>query len=190
MKKRYRKGKDISGQVFGRLVALERIGSYKHGGALWSCWCSCGNYLDVPASRIINGNTKSCGCLASECHSKTMSKLFYIHGLAHSKAAQLHYAAKGRAKRSGIPFDITIEHVNELLSTVKYCPICQTKLESHTLLAKSNSASLDKFIPKNGYTKDNVSILCFRCNSIKRDATIEDLKQILAWMQVRKSEMT
>jgi hypothetical protein len=63
MKNRY---KDLTGQKFGRLKVLEFIGKDKHKRALWKCECECGNIKVVASPNLINGYTKSCGCLFGE----------------------------------------------------------------------------------------------------------------------------
>ena len=57
--------KDISGQRFGMLqvVKLDHINNQI---TYWLCKCDCGNNTVVAKSNLLNGNTKSCGCLASE----------------------------------------------------------------------------------------------------------------------------
>lgn len=57
---------DITGQRFGRLVAIERIGTDKHRRAIWLCRCDCGNTATVVGSELRRGRTKSCGCLGHE----------------------------------------------------------------------------------------------------------------------------
>lgn len=57
---------DITGQRFGRLTAIEYIGSNKGQGAIWRCKCDCGNEVDVKRNCLITGGTKSCGCLNRE----------------------------------------------------------------------------------------------------------------------------
>lgn len=56
--------KDLSNQKFGKLTPLYTIGKYK-SFYIWHCICECGNYADVVSANLINGNTKSCGCLKS-----------------------------------------------------------------------------------------------------------------------------
>lgn len=55
---------DHTGQRFGRLLALERIG----GGAItkYLCRCDCGNFTEVRTDNLAAGKTRSCGCLKSE----------------------------------------------------------------------------------------------------------------------------
>lgn len=54
---------DITGQRFGRLTAIEYIGSNKGQGAIWRCKCDCGNEVNVKKNCLTTGGTKSCGCL-------------------------------------------------------------------------------------------------------------------------------
>jgi len=60
------KFKDITGQVFGRLTAVEYNGNNKHRQAVWLCKCECGNEITTEASSLKSGKTKSCGCLNRE----------------------------------------------------------------------------------------------------------------------------
>ncbi len=56
--------KDITGQRFGRLVAVECLEERtKYGGCLWRCRCDCGGEKIVPLHYLRQGSTKSCGCL-------------------------------------------------------------------------------------------------------------------------------
>ena len=65
---RFNKGrfKDISGQRFGYLIAVEPVGQIKRGDIVWKCQCKCGNTIDLPATRLLLGNTQSCGCKYKE----------------------------------------------------------------------------------------------------------------------------
>ena len=60
--------RDVSGQRFGRLVAMERAKDNPHrpGVVVWDCLCDCGKHCLVPLSSLTSGNTRSCGCLRSE----------------------------------------------------------------------------------------------------------------------------
>lgn len=63
---------DITGQKFGRLVAIERHGRAKNGNALWLCQCCCGNTTIVESYGLRHGTTRSCGCLRSETSSQAI----------------------------------------------------------------------------------------------------------------------
>ena len=62
---RFRKGKakDIAGLRFGNLTALESTGKSDRNDYVWRCRCACGREVEVPATRLLTGNTSSCGCL-------------------------------------------------------------------------------------------------------------------------------
>ena len=53
--------KDLTGQTFGYLIALEIVGKYASYN-LWRCKCKCGNYVNVSSGDLLNGHTTSCGC--------------------------------------------------------------------------------------------------------------------------------
>lgn len=55
--------KDIGGQRFGRLTALQPTGTKRHGQHVWICRCDCGGYKSVPIGSLqAAAGTKSCGC--------------------------------------------------------------------------------------------------------------------------------
>lgn len=57
--------KDLTGQRFGRLVAVEATEMRGQGGAtIWRCRCDCGREAMVSSSQLLKGARKSCGCLS------------------------------------------------------------------------------------------------------------------------------
>ena len=58
------KAEDITGQRFGRLTVMKRVGTADRK-AIWRCRCDCGKKTDVRSSDLKSGNTKSCGCLGN-----------------------------------------------------------------------------------------------------------------------------
>jgi len=59
----------IAGLKYGRLTAIKDVGRGIHG-RIWLCWCDCGGEARVPASRLVAGHTRSCGCLGIEASKK------------------------------------------------------------------------------------------------------------------------
>lgn len=51
---------DLTGRKFGRLTAMERVGSNKNKRAVWLCKCDCGKTVTVDSYSLKSGNTKSC----------------------------------------------------------------------------------------------------------------------------------
>lgn len=77
-----RKGtpRDLTGQTFGRLTALEPVNKTKSGNYIWNCSCSCGNLHSAASSALVEGTTKSCGCYAKEISGKAS----LTHGMSRT----------------------------------------------------------------------------------------------------------
>ena len=57
---------DLTGQIFGRLTVISFAGIEKNGDACWECLCECGSTKTVKGGHLMDGSTKSCGCLNRE----------------------------------------------------------------------------------------------------------------------------
>lgn len=57
---------DLTGQRFGRLVALRVWKYHPTKGLRWLCQCDCGEKTLVASESLRKGKTRSCGCLRSE----------------------------------------------------------------------------------------------------------------------------
>jgi len=77
--------KDLTGQRFGWLTAIERSGKDKWGNVLWKCRCDCGNEKIVRGANLIAGAVVSCGCakeLSGVTHGGSKTRLYRIwHGI-------------------------------------------------------------------------------------------------------------
>lgn len=61
------KFKNLKGERFGRLIAIDYVGKNKSKNSMWVCKCDCGNITKpIINSSLIKGRTKSCGCLEKE----------------------------------------------------------------------------------------------------------------------------
>lgn len=62
--------KNLTGKKFGKLTVIKRTDSRTipsgQTKTMWKCRCDCGKEVNVLASNLIRGNTKSCGCSSSE----------------------------------------------------------------------------------------------------------------------------
>jgi len=57
------RAKDIAGMTFGYLKAISPTDKRNRGDIIWICECKCGRTVELPATRLITGNTLSCGCI-------------------------------------------------------------------------------------------------------------------------------
>ena len=69
------RAKDLRGETFGYLTALEPTEKRFHGGVVWKCQCKCGRICEVPYNNLVTGNTRSCGCKKRE---KSQPPLHYV----------------------------------------------------------------------------------------------------------------
>ena len=76
--------KDITNQKFGKLTALHQ--TKKIGKTyLWLCKCDCGNFCEKELQYLINGDTKSCGCLSKSYGEETIEKLLKENNIPFEK---------------------------------------------------------------------------------------------------------
>lgn len=76
--------KDLSGRKFGRLTVI-KYSHTENRQIKWECLCSCGKVKNVCACNLLNGSSKSCGCLNRELtkerstiHGKSRSRIYRI----------------------------------------------------------------------------------------------------------------
>jgi len=89
--------------------------------------------------------------------------------------------ARERAKLKQLDFNIDREYVRSLVVT--HCPILGIPLEwslhrGNGITTTAGSPSLDRIDPAKGYVKGNVWIISYRANTIKNNATHEELKLV------------
>lgn len=82
-------------------------------------------------------------------------------------------SVKSRAKKFNIPFNVTEQD----FEIPEYCPILGLKLKEVQIGKLSrNSPSMDKIIPELGYIRGNVRVISHLANTMKQDASLEELK--------------
>lgn len=87
------------------------------------------------------------------------------------KARNLLHSCKLRSQSSNIPFELDIKWVIERLEK-GICELSGLKFSDENPTKATISPytpSIDKVIPKDGYTKDNSRMICFIINQAKRD---------------------
>lgn len=89
------------------------------------------------------------------------------------------WQAKLRARKQGLFFDLKLGDV----IIPEYCPVLGIKLAKGVAKWAPTSPSLDRIIPKFGYTKDNVRVISWRANCLKRDGTAEEFERIAAYIR-------
>ena len=89
------------------------------------------------------------------------------------------YDARKRAKRKGLEFNLEFSD----LVIPDICPVLNLPLKVAEGKRNNNSPSLDRVDNTKGYTKDNVKVISLRANTLKNDASIEELESIVKYMK-------
>lgn len=91
--------------------------------------------------------------------------------------------ARKRALTKGFPFSLKKSD----LAIPENCQCCGVKMESRVGPTKhgpwSKSPSLDRIENDKGYVLSNVAFICWRCNTLKSNATLEELRRIVSYME-------
>jgi hypothetical protein len=186
---------NLENQQFGRLAVLSRAESRitKGGNVLtrWLCLCSCGAEKVILTSSLLQGKTRSCGCLHKET-SRQSGLLNRKHG-GYSKNTstddQIKHQAlvniRERSRRHGYESDLTVEDLPVLTNV---CPVLGTRYQKGTLKNKDASPSVDRKNPNLPYLKkyaDNLVFISHKANRLKSNATVEDLEKIINYIRGR-----
>lgn len=75
---------DLTGQRFGRLVAIEKERTVG-GRAFWKCKCDCGEEKTVSSNHLRMGTVQSCGCLNAELCRERIAKINTTHGKSNTR---------------------------------------------------------------------------------------------------------
>lgn len=98
---------------------------------------------------------------------------------------RLWSGAKCRAKQNGRPF--AIKRTDIVIPA--HCPILGIKLEFGKGKCCDASPSLDAIIPEKGYVPGNIAVISHRANTIKTNATVEEIRKVADWLEkVTQSE--
>lgn len=130
------------------------------------------------AGRAKDGLTSWC----RDCNSYSARQSW--HGKPPER--QILAAAKARADRHGLPFDITEAD----LAIPAQCPVLGIPLgKGPEGRAHAGSPSVDRIIPERGYVRDNVRVISFRANTIKNDASLAELEAVTEYLRRELAEM-
>ena len=90
--------------------------------------------------------------------------------------------AKSRAKQKGVPFDIDAQYLISILAPT--CPVFGTPFKlifaGHL---SAESPTLDRLIPPKGYVRGNIAVISHKANSIKQNATWQEIQQVVDWLK-------
>ena len=172
------KGLSYVGQTYGRLTILEQYSDKKN--VFFKCKCECGNIKDKVRKDYIIGpkaEVTSCGCRLKELHQERREK-----GI--NEISAMWSRAKYRAKQKGLEFTIEQDDI----TIPETCPLLGIPLICHRGKGsqQGNSPSLDRIDPTKGYIKGNVWVISNRANTLKNDASLQELELLVENLKALK----
>ena len=153
------KVKNLKGERFGKLTAIEFVGIGNRHYAMWRCTCDCGNECITSADVLTRKTNHSCGCLAKE-HLKEMSKNNITHGMTGSRLLGCY-----KAMLKDFPAEYGYLLSSAALSA---CPkntvIADIVIENIVHRKSYRKISKERYIPMNpkdfyGYRRKTVAVL-------------------------------
>jgi hypothetical protein len=180
------------GQRHGKLVVIgeaERYRTYKTNGKVKSvlrrfiCKCDCGSVVTVYANNL-RGTNRGCGCGRVKHGLEIDWKTGYNKKLHREHPYYtLWKRARDRARNKNLEFNLSIEYVKSIM--VNVCPVFGYYLVAADCKSADTSPSLDRIDSSLGYVEGNVWVISTRANRIKSDATLEELKLLVATLEAK-----
>jgi hypothetical protein len=118
-------------------------------------------------------NTASVGATRSRRNAKDPKKYW---------ARSTFQNARKRAAAKNIPFELTQEDIYQLAGT--HCPVFGTAFDfigNGRIVPQS--PSLDRIVPSLGYVTGNVAVISNKANTIKQNATADEIQQVADWLR-------
>lgn len=165
---------DLVGKKFGRLLVVSFNSISNTRNSIWNCKCECGKEKILSSVRLINGNTKSCGCLRSEIQKEKCKNRALPRGLAALNRVFYHY--RRSASKRNLEWKLSKNLLKLLIfSNCFYCGQEPNNEKSYN--KKQNGViirnGIDRIDSKIGYTQDNCVPCCKMCNLMKLNYTQE-----------------
>jgi hypothetical protein len=101
---------------------------------------------------------------------KSMKRVYEKQKTTNPKIRMLQNAS-ARARRFNLPYNLT---ANDIFIP-QTCPILGIPLDKRN---RDHAPSLDRIVPSRGYVNGNVQVISCRANTIKNNATPEELRKI------------
>lgn len=161
---------DILGQKFNKLTVLNRIEEQGVKNTRYNCVCECGKRSIVRGTHLRTGRVQSCGCI-------TIARL-KAKALPEGESAFHKVLAeyKKRANRKNIAWSLDDMEVKTMMQS--FCTYCG---EQPNRIARTKSSSfvyngLDRIDNAKGYTPENTTTACWRCNAAKNNMSLAEFQ--------------
>lgn len=158
---------DLTGKRFGRYTVTHRGKDTSYGEVRWCCVCDCGEHRLVQSLSLVNGSSKSCGCLMRELVKERMRGP-KVHFTSISKKLSSRLA---NYKTRAVDFDEEFG-----FSDAEFFDFCQKDCFYCGRSAEHFSPpinGIDRVNNAMGYSKENCVPCCSQCNIAKNKHSAE-----------------
>lgn len=115
---------------------------------------------------------------AADKYKKNKSKVKVTDKSANRARLLMLRRAKQRAMTKGLPFNLEIDDI----VIPENCPVFGFPLKTDNSKVRKDSASLDRVVPELGYVKGNIMVVSALANTMKTNATEEELVIFAQWV--------
>ena len=171
------------------LSIFSKDSSRKNGYKNWCLSCVRKRGKKYRSKNKIKINKKS---KDNYSNNKEKIKIYYINRMINDpityRAEAIHHGMKASNRKRGTEFDenyFSISNIRKLISEITHCPCCKVIFIFESLLTNQknmNAPSADRKNNNEGYIKDNVIFICWGCNKLKRDSSVEEIEKVVEWL--------
>lgn len=159
--------KNLLGKKFSRLLVTKEIPERTADRKVrWRCLCDCGKTTSVEGKKLLNGNTRSCGCLRIEMQEAKRC-------LEPWKVELSRFKTEARCRGHNCVFS-PAEFGVLITQSCHYCGTAPVRTPRSALMRTQRFLihGIDRVDSSKGYTLDNSVTCCTRCNHAKLDAPV------------------
>lgn len=159
--------KDITGQRFGKLVAIRESGRGTYNETMWECQCECGKRCIAKGTRMRRGATRSCGCYRRDI---AKGRNILPPGVAALNQHWGRYQIGARVRQ--LSFSLSFEQFAAMVRAD--CAYCGQEPQPNRSGHPFNG--VDRVENERGYEPDNCVPCCTLCNRAKGAMTHDRFK--------------
>ena len=144
--------RDLTDQKFGRLTAIRHVGVNKYRNCLWLCKCDCGQFHTVAEGKLVQGKSRSCGCLKKENGIKQLEK----HGITTGGKPRTFIIWNGMKARCYNPKSVSYKNYGA--KGIKICDEWMSFENFHRWAVNNgyaDNSQIDRIDNSQGYCPEN-----------------------------------